>query len=298
MEQKVGFYSDGLRIAGMLYEPDAAGERSCPGIVMCQGMVGVKEYYWCPTIARHFADLGCVVLIWDYRGVGESEGEPGRLYPLEQAEDIRNALTYLELQPKVDPERLALLGWSFGGGMVPYVAGVDQRVKCAMSAVGWADGGRWMRGMRRYGEWLEFLDRIAEDRRSRVKTGKSEILGPGEILVPDPKSVESMSRARSKIPEMEDHRSTPYSLATAEKIMEFSPMAVVDRISPRPILYIAAEKDINVPAEQIMAMYERTREPKKLMVIPGIVHSGVYEEPHFSQVLDVTTDWLKEHLSF
>ena len=119
METKVGFYSDGLRIAGILYEPEAAQDRSCPGIVLCQGMVGIKEYWWLPYLGRKLADLGCVALIWDYRGIGESEGEHGRLYPLEQAEDIRNALTYLELHPKVDPGKLALAGWSFGGGDGP-----------------------------------------------------------------------------------------------------------------------------------------------------------------------------------
>ena len=134
MERKVSIYSDGLKIAGALFEPEEAKDESCPGIVLCQGMAGVKEYFWFPDIARKLADMGYVALIWDYRGVGDSEGEYGRLYPLEQAEDIRNALSYLERHPKVDPERLALAGWSFGGGMVPYVAGVDERVKCAVSA--------------------------------------------------------------------------------------------------------------------------------------------------------------------
>ena len=108
MEKVVSIYSDGLKIAGVLFEPEEAGDKSCPGIVLCQGMAGVKEYFWFPDIARYFAALGYVALIWDYRGVGESEGEYGRLYPLEQAEDIRNALTSLQLHPKVDPERLAI----------------------------------------------------------------------------------------------------------------------------------------------------------------------------------------------
>ena len=43
---------------------------------MCQGMAGVKEYFWFPQIGCRLAQLGFVTLIWDYRGVGESEGEP------------------------------------------------------------------------------------------------------------------------------------------------------------------------------------------------------------------------------
>ena len=296
MERKVSYYSDGLKIAGMLFEPEAAADNSCPGIVMCQGMVGIKEYFWFPHIARHFVNLGCVVLTWDYRGVGESEGEYGRLYPLEQAEDIRNALTYLEVHPKVDPERLALLGWSFGGGMVPYVAGVDQRVKCAMGAVGWADGQRWMRSIRRYWEWLDLLESIAEDRTTRLRTGKSKLLEPGEILMRDPTANDAVAGLLKAIPGMENFISTPYSLATADKLLDFKPIDVVDRISPRAILYIVAERDTTAPADQVIDMYERTKEPKKLWVIPGEPHYSVYQEPYLSQVREMTTEWLRQHL--
>ena len=297
MERNVSFYSDGLKIAGTLFEAEDAGNKSCPGIVMCQGMIGIKEYFWFPHIAREFVAMGYVALTWDYRGVGESEGEFGRLYPLEQAEDIRNALTYLELHPKVDPDRLALIGWSHSGAMVPYVAGVDDRVKCAVSILGWADGRRMLRAARRNAEWLEFLDRIAEDRKSQIKTGKSQILEPGEIVGRDRSANEDTERVLSKIPGMENVKATPYTLATAAKLMEFQPIEVVDRISPRAILYIASEKDVLTPAEDIVEMYKRTRDPKKLLVIPGIGHHEIYEEPYLSQIKKTSMDWLKEHLS-
>ncbi len=296
MERKVSFYSDGVKIGGILFEPDGAPDNSCPGIVMCQGMAAAKHYYWYPHIARRFVELGCVALIWDYRGVEDSEGEVGRLYPQEQASDIRNALTYLQIHPKVDPERLALYGMSFGAGMVPYVAGIDERVKCAISAVGWGDGKRWMRSLRRHVEWLELLDRVANDRRSRVLTGRSEILLPSEVLPRDPSSVDEAQAAVKKIEGMESYQGTPYSLASIEKIMEFKPKDVVHQISPRAILYIATEKDTITPADDVIDMYERTREPKKLWVIPGAPHYVVYEEPYWSQILEMTTDWLRQHL--
>ena len=43
-------------------------------------------------------------------------------------------------------------------------------------------------------------------------------------------------------------------------------------------------------------MYERTREPKKLWVIPGLSHYGVYGEPYKTQVMDMSMAYLKEHL--
>ena len=296
MERKVSIFSDGLKIAGVLYEPESARDNSCPGIVLCQGMAGVKEYFWFPHIGPRLAELGYVALIWDYRGVGESEGDSARLYPLEQAEDIRSALSYLEVQPKVDPERLALIGWSYGGGMVPYVAGVDERVKCSISVVGWGDGEAWMRAVRRHYEWLEFSDRLDQDRKSRVVTGESGLMEPGEILTPDPATDELRKGIISKIPGMENMKRSPYYVSTAQKLTEFKPIEVVDRISPRAILYIVAEKDTITPADNVIDMYERTREPKKLWVIPDIQHYDVYREPYAEQVFEMATGWLSQHM--
>ena len=296
MERKVSFYSDGLKIAGTLYEPEGVSDTSCPGIVMCQGMLGNKDYFRFPHVARQFVATGYVALTWDFRGVGESEGDPARLYPLEMAEDIVNALTFLQVQPKVDPKRLALVGWSWGGGMVPYVAGLDERVRCAISVLGFGDGKRSMHSLRRPWEWLEFLALLEEDRKSRVVTGHSKQLSLAEFWGADPSINETMERDLSKIPGMEGVKIGAYSLATADKLMEFRPIDVVDRISPRPILYIAGEKDLVTPAEEIAEMHKLTKEPKALKVIPGISHYDVYEEPYLSQVIQMATSWLKEHL--
>jgi len=60
----------------------------------------------------------------------------------------RRGLTFLEQQSEVDPERLGVHGYSMGGNLTMYVAGVDLRVKAAVPAVGGA-GWRW--------DWHEFL---------------------------------------------------------------------------------------------------------------------------------------------
>lgn len=65
----------------------------------------------------------------------------------------------------------------------------------------------------------------------------------------------------SQIPGMENYQSTDYSLATAEKLLEFKPIDVVERISPRAIMYIAAELDAVTPADGVVDMHVRTGEP-------------------------------------
>jgi dienelactone hydrolase len=296
MEQNTAFYSDGLKIACTVFEPEDVGEKSCPGLVLCQGMAGIKEFFWFPTIGRRLAEMGFVTVIWDFRGRGQSEGPEGRLNPLEQADDIRNALTFLETNPKVDPERLALFGWCWGGAMVPYVCGVDKRVKCAVSAVGFSDGEAWMQSVRRLWEWLELKDRIAEDRKSRTLQGDTFLLGPGEIIVGDPVSKKDREKFYAVIPHMSDYQGSRWSLYTAEKVTEFKPIEVVDRITC-PMLYIGAAKDTVCPVEQTVDMYNRTKSQKKLWVVPGGSHYCVYGEPNLSQVLDMSFDWFREHLN-
>ena len=48
----------------------------------------------------------------------------------------RRGLTFLELQPEVDSDRLGVYGHSMGGNLTVYVAGTDNRVKAAAPSVG------------------------------------------------------------------------------------------------------------------------------------------------------------------
>jgi len=111
-----------------------------------------------------------------------------------------------------------------------------------------------------------------------------------------PATAAARQKVMDQIPEMESYKSTDYSLATAEKLLEFSPIDVVDRISPRAILYIAAELDSVTPAEGVVDMFDQTFEPKKLWVIPGAAHYDVYREDLLEQVWEMSVSWFKEHL--
>ena len=122
MEKPVRFYSEAVPIAGVLYIPDTLSRgETRPGIVLCHGFTAVKEVLL-PEVARRLAKLGYIALTFDYRFLGESGGEPRRqIIPMLQIEDIRNAVTFLQHQPEVNPERLGLLGVSLGGAKEPSV---------------------------------------------------------------------------------------------------------------------------------------------------------------------------------
>ena len=76
----------------------------------------------------------------------------------------------------------------------------------------------------------------------------------------------------------------------------FNPEWVVDRIAPRPVLFITTDNDRLVPPEESRALYARAGEPKKLVVLKGFGHYEVYAGDALRQVMDATLAWYREHL--
>ena len=187
-ERWVSFFSEGTRLIGNLFLPaDLQPGEQRPGIVLCHGFTGVRQLTL-PEYARRFAEAGFMALIFDYRGFGDSEGSKWRLLPLEQVDDIRNALTWLATQPEVDPHRLGLWGTSFGGAHVPYVAGIDTRVKAAVAQVGFDTGERFLLSVRSESEHAELLRQLEEDRqlRARKDEGGRSIPSSAHYATPRP----------------------------------------------------------------------------------------------------------------
>jgi dipeptidyl aminopeptidase/acylaminoacyl peptidase len=291
-KQPVEFFSEGVRLVGDLYLPDALapGERRA-GIVLCHGYTGVKDLYL-PDNARVLTEAGYVVLTFDYKGWGASGGPRSRLAPYSRVADVQAALTFAGTLPQVDPGRLGIYGTSYGGATVVWTAAVDARVRCVVSVVGIGNGARWMRSVRRPDEWQDLLARSARDRERRVLEGESEVVAREEILLPDRQSAELAAAARRNNPAAVGRIPLEY----VDQTIEFHPEWVVDRIAPRPVLFITSDDDRLVPPGESAALYARAGEPKKLVVLKGYGHYEVYAEPAFSEVMAATLAWYREHL--
>jgi pimeloyl-ACP methyl ester carboxylesterase len=289
-EKKVEFYSGGQKLAGILFVPDEARERTA-GIVLCQGYTGTKELFL-PLLAQRFCSGEYACLVFDYRGWGESEGEKSRLFPHEQVEDIRNAMTFLGTHEMVDPERIGLYGTSLGGANVVTVGAIDKRVRCIVASLPIGSGKRWLRSLRRLWEWRDFLQLVDEDRRNRVITGESRKVGAFDVVPPEPAIQEAMVEAIKEGILSEDE----ITLESAEAIMDYSPQDVVARLSPRPILLIHAGNDNLVSSEESESLYEFAGDPKELVIIPGATHVDFYLGDAFNQVASVSLEWFRRHL--
>jgi uncharacterized protein len=292
MSKPVSFYSEGVKLAGDLFLPADVkpGDRRA-GIVLCHGYTGVRSIYL-PDNARVLAEAGYVVMSFDYKGWGDSEGPKSRLAPYSRVADVQAALTFLGAQPEVDAARLGIYGTSYGGATVVFVAAVDLRVRCVVSVVGVGNGARWMRSVRRPDEYHDLLTRAAADRDKRVLTGVSDLVDRNEVLLPDRQSAELGATARRDNPAAV----TQLPLEFVDDTLGFNPEWIVDRIAPRPVLFITTDDDRLVPPQESEAMFARAGEPKKLVVLKGFGHYEVYGGEAFRQVMDETVAWYKTHL--
>ena len=292
MKRAVEFYSEGFKLVGDIYVPDGlpSGEQRA-AVLLCHGYTGVKDLYL-PDNAKTLNDAGYVVMTFDYKGWGESEGTRSRLAPYSRVADVQAAMTYLGIQPEADADRIGLYGTSYGGATVSWTGAVDQRAKCIVSVVGIGHGARWMSRVRRVDEWFDLQERSKEDREKRASTGESEYVNRSEILLPDRQSAELAAAAR---------RNNPAAVGTipleyVDDTIGFNPEWIVDKISPRPILFITSDNDRLVLPEESEQLYAHAGEPKKLVVLKGYGHYEVYTEPAFSEVMAATLEWYRRYL--
>jgi len=292
VKKAIAFYSEGVRLVGDVFYPEGLrpSERRA-GVVLCHGYTGVKDLYL-PDNARVLHEAGYVVLTFDYKGWGDSGGPRSRLAPYSRVADVQAALTFLGSLPEVDAARLGIYGTSYGGATVVWTAAIDPRVKCVVSVVGIGNGTRWMRSVRRPDEFHDVLGRADQDRVRQVVEGKSEFVKREEILLPDRQSAELAAAAR---------RNNPAAVGTIpleyiHETLQFNPEWVVDKIAPRPVLFITTDDDRLVPPEESVALHARAGEPKKLVILKGYGHYEVYLEPAFSEVMRETTAWFRRHL--
>ncbi len=116
----VTYRSGDLTISGVLLVP--TGKGPFPGIVLNHGYIEPSIYVTGQGLAREqdwLARAGFAVLHTDYRGHAGSDPAPDldREARLGYTEDAINAVRALRKEPYVDPDQMAMLGRSMGGGV-------------------------------------------------------------------------------------------------------------------------------------------------------------------------------------
>ena len=290
-KKAVTIYSDGIKMQGDLYSP--AGfkkEDKRPAVIFCNGTGGTRK--GTPTkLATHFVMAGYVFLAFDYRGWGDSDG---KLMPLEalpkpgdkgevtvkarvarwqmsyadQTEDIRAAISFLAGELAVDPQRIGIMGSSYGGGLVTYMAGTDPRLKCVVAQVPGLGGANRDRA-------------LAAAFRLHTQQARGEV-------EPVPLETGKMTGKMERYSNMRTN---------AAKSIGFSPLEAAAKINV-PALFVVAENeelsnnDIVAEAQKQIAA---RGVPSKYHVVKGITHYGIYREG-FDEASKLEIAWFEEHL--
>jgi uncharacterized protein len=271
----INFMSEGIACEGDLYLPADFDESDArPALVIGHGFtVGrtslVEE-------GRLFAEAGFICLAIDYRHFGGSGGTPrGRLWPLQEAEDFRSAIDFLENQPGVDCHRIGIWGTSFGGGITTHVAAYDNRVRACVAQAPIFDGDDWIRSLNREAEYLAVKKYLLDARRERARRGgdptysMSAASPDGFVAMPaDPAMIEDIMSWLQANGDMLMHSAPEITLESFERVMAFDATYAARKIAPRAFCIIQLSgHDVYHPNPSIQEAYRHAGEPKHMVTL-------------------------------
>ena len=123
----------GITLAADMYTPQGM-DGKLPAIAVCGPFGAVKEQ--CSGLyAQTMAERGFVTIAFDPSFTGESGGEPRYMAsPDINTEDFQAAVDFLATNELVDPERIGIIGICGWGGMALNTAALDTRIKATVAS--------------------------------------------------------------------------------------------------------------------------------------------------------------------
>jgi dienelactone hydrolase len=298
--KEITYYSDGIGCYAKIFFPKGfSANDKTPGVVLGQGWAGT--HFSIEKYGAKFAERGLVAMVIDYRGWGSSDSfiaqsqatvgkaDPAkfgerddkrftnskadvvlkrtRLIPMKQVEDYRNAISYLQGEPGVDPERIGIWGSSFAGGNVIVTAALDSRVKAIVGQIPAISGKNSPVGP------VPLRGRALEDAIKRARTGQGAEFETG-----------------FSIRRMVD-------IETNQMVAEYRPFHYLQSVGNRPVLLIVAEKEELINnRDNAYAAIEVLAGAKKLIEVPKITHFEMYINEAFEISSNAAANWFREHL--
>jgi fermentation-respiration switch protein FrsA (DUF1100 family) len=128
--EEVSFTSvDGTLLRGWFIRPERIST-PLPAVVLCHGLGANKSDF--TGLGAALFRRGYAVLLFDFRAHGESGGSRTSLGLYEQ-DDVRAAVRYLAARPEVEPQRIALYGFSLGGSAAILAAAGNPAVRAVVA---------------------------------------------------------------------------------------------------------------------------------------------------------------------
>lgn len=123
----------GITLAADMYVPkNAEGKLAA---IAVSGPFGAVKEQASGLYAQTLAERGFITIAFDPSYTGESGGQPRyTCSPDINTEDFSAAVDFLVTHPKVDPERVGILGICGWGGMAINAAAIDTRIKATVAS--------------------------------------------------------------------------------------------------------------------------------------------------------------------
>jgi fermentation-respiration switch protein FrsA (DUF1100 family) len=281
--QKVTFVNRyGIRLTGDLYLPKHHDGQPLPAIAISGPFGAVKEQS-SGLHANTMAARGFAALAFDPSYTGESGGEPRHIAsPDINTEDFSAAVDFLGLDPRVDRERIGIIGICGWGGMALNATAVDKRIKAVVTSTMY-DMTRVM--SKGYNDAVtpeqrtQTLEKLSRQRWEDAAKG-TPAYGPG---MNEPKGGEPQF-----LVDYHDYYKTPrgfhprainsngaWSVTTPLSFMNLPILSYIAEIAPRPILFIHGEKAHSRYFSE--TAHAAAAQPKELLIIPGANHVDLYD---------------------
>ena len=280
--EEIEFISEGTRIRGWYYAPEGDGPH--PAVALAGGWCYVRELVM-PYYAEAFAAKGIGALVFDYRNLGVSDGEPRQhLDPWMQIRDYQNALSYLETRSDVDADRLGAWGISYSGGHVIVLAATDPRVKSIVSQIPVVDGYRNMRRVHGTMGYRKLWSTILEDRAIRYGDPSQRLMIPHATPEPEkdlstwpfPETYHTFKALKETEALLYQNSSTVESV---DLLLNYDIIPFARRVYDTPTLMIVAEgDDLTLWDLEIGAYNELPTAKKRLHVLPHTTHMTLYSD--------------------
>jgi uncharacterized protein len=302
MRKNITFSADGNRLTGWLVTPDRAPGPH-PLVILSFGFSGLKEM-GLDKFADVFTEAGLGCLVYDHRNFGGSEGEPRReIDPWRQVADMRHAISFARSLDGIDPERIGLWGTSYAGGHIIAVSAIDKRVKCAVAQVPFISGFASTTRLVPTYHIDRFRAALDADREARFR-GEPPAYVPVAL---DPEDQVKGEPYKLGLVDAREEGMTwltaageaagyenSVTLASYDMFQAYEPGALIERVSPTPLLMIVGDHDEVCVTDVQLAAYERAREPKRLELLKS-GHYDVYWRA-FDPAAAAARDWFVQHL--
>lgn len=285
-KKTAGFSVNGDRIRADLYLPQ--GVSKPPVVIMAHGFGGERRFRL-PAFAEFFASHGLAVLLFDYRGFGDSEGQPRALVDHRRhLEDYAAAVSWARQSMEVDGHRIALWGTSYSGGHALVTAARDNTIKAVVSQVPHVDGLLSAMGYPKKllpkASWLASQDVLAAARGAKP-VRMSIVAEEGVRALAGADCYEGYTRM---IPAgAEWVNAVPARILFT--IMTYRPVTEVQKINC-PVLLIASPNDTLIPFSAIKRTVKKIRDCRFEQIEGG--HFDPYVGECFDKVVHMECDFL------